>query len=64
MKAKLLRKVRKKIKLYERNGLYCVDTDYCMRYEMNKQEALDYRRYWVIQTARDIFGFKHKHRVK
>ena len=64
MKTKLLRKVRKKIKLYERNGLYYVDTGYYIRDEMNKQEALDYRRYWIILTAEDIFGFKHKHRIK
>ena len=64
MKVKLLKKVRKKIKLYERNGLYCVDTGNYFSDRMTKQEALNYHRLWVIKIAKDIFGFKPKHRIK
>ena len=64
MKTKLLRKVRKKIRLYKRNGLYYVDIGGHISSGTTKQEALDYRRFWVIRTADDIFGFKPKHRIK
>ena len=64
MKTKLLRKVRKKIRLYKRNGLYYVDNGGNVSGGTTKQEALDYRRFWVIRTADDIFGFKPKHRIK
>tara|TARA_R110000744_G_scaffold378248_1_gene494127 strand:+ start:316 stop:510 length:195 start_codon:yes stop_codon:yes gene_type:complete len=64
MKTKPLRKVRKKIRLYKRNGLYYVDTGHFAPGGMAEKEALDYRRFWVIRTAKDIFGFKHKHKIK
>ena len=61
MKTKLLKKARKKVKFFERNGEYYVDTgDYLDPSGKTKEEALKYYRIWIIRTAKDIFGFKQK----
>tara|TARA_R110002167_G_C12587038_1_gene643881 strand:- start:785 stop:985 length:201 start_codon:yes stop_codon:yes gene_type:complete len=60
MKTKLLKKARRKVKFYKRNGLYYVDSGNYMPDGMTKERALDYYRVWVIKTAKDIFGFKPK----
>jgi hypothetical protein len=63
MKTKLLKKTRRKVKLYERNGLYYVETDSCISDKMLKKQALTYYRFWVRKTAENIFGFKPKSRL-
>ena len=60
MKTKLLKKVRRKVKLYERNGFYYVDTGNDVSSVMDYDEALRYYRVWILRKARDIFGFKPK----
>lgn len=61
MKVKLLKKCRKKIKFYERNGKYYVDTgNYLDPIGKTKPYALEYYRFWIIRTAKDIFKFKPK----
>lgn len=61
MKTKLLKKCRKQVKLYERNGSYYVDTGNYMDLEGKvKEEALRYYRIWIIRTARGLFGFRPK----
>ena len=63
MKIKLLKKAKKNLRLYERNGFYYVDTKYHISDGMTKKKALEYYRFWVIRIAKDIFGFKPKNRI-
>ena len=61
MKTKLLKKCRRKIKFFERNGKYYVDTgNYLDPNGKTKEEALRYYRVWIIRTAESIFKFKPK----
>lgn len=62
MKTKLLKKCRRKVKFYERNGKYYVYTEnYLNSWGKSKENALAYYRFWILQTARSIFNFKPKH---
>lgn len=64
MKTKLLRKCRRKIKLFERNGQYYVDTgNYLDPNGKTKSDALIYYRGWILTTAKNIFGFKPKRQL-
>ncbi len=63
MKTKLLKKARRKVKLYKRNGLYYVDNGNYVSTGVKKEDALRYYRVWIIRTARTIFGFKPKSRL-
>lgn len=63
MKSKLLKKVRRKVKLYERNGDYYVDLGNYNPGPMDKERALSYYRFWIIKNAKIIFGFKSKTRI-
>lgn len=62
MKARLLKKARKMIKLYKRNSFFYVDIR--KEYGNNRfdtlEEALEYRRYRILDYARCEFGFKPK----
>lgn len=61
MKTKLLKKCRRRIKFFERNGKYYVDTgNYLDPNGKTKEEALSYYRVWIIRTAESIFKFKPK----
>jgi hypothetical protein len=61
MKVKLLKKVRKIVKLYKRNGLYYVETgNYLDDQGKSKREAINYYRVWILKRARDIFKFQPK----
>lgn len=64
MKAKLLRKSRKKVKLYKRNETFIVhiNGDYAADFD-DKNQAYDYYRTWVIRIAYDYFGMKPKHLI-
>ena len=64
MKTKLLKKCRRKIKLFERNGKYYVDTgNYLDAVGKTKEIALEYYRFWILETAKNIFKFKPKHQL-
>ena len=64
MKTKLLKKCRRKIKLFERNGKYYVDTgNYLDAVGKTKEIALEYYRLWILETAKNIFKFKPKHQL-
>jgi hypothetical protein len=64
MKVKLLKKCRKKIKFFERNGKYYVHTgNYLASIGKSKDDALNYYRFWIIETAKNIFKFKPKHQL-
>jgi len=64
MKTRLLKKCRRKIKLFERNGKYYVDTgNYLDPNGKTKKVALEYYRLWILETARSIFKFKPKSRL-
>lgn len=61
MKTKLLRKCRKEVKFFERNGKYYVNNGiFTFPEEKTKEEALRYYRIWILGTAREIFKFKPK----
>jgi len=61
MKTRLLKKCRRKIKLFERNGKYYVDTgNYLDPTGKTKERALEYYRFWILETAKNIFKFKPK----
>lgn len=65
MKANLLRKVRKEVKIYQRNNFYYVVSKY---YEMStscksiEDAKAEYRRN-VIWLANYLFGRKYKRRI-
>lgn len=64
MKIKLLKKVRRTVRLYERNGLYYIGLDNMMTEGIEKkEEAINEYRYRVVARARRIFGFKPKYRL-
>lgn len=61
MKTKLLKKCRKKIKFFERNGKFYVSTgSYLVPNGKTKEEALRYYRILIFRTAKEIFKFKPK----
>lgn len=64
MKAKLLRRVKKKIKLYKRNSLYLVDIGSLVSVHHDKESAYEYYRFWIIKEAVDYFGNKPKKRLR
>ena len=64
MKAKLLKKARRKIKMYKRNNTYYVDTGFLVSEFSVKENALAYYRRWVVYRAEEMFGFKPKNRLK
>ncbi len=64
MKAKLLKKVRKKVKLYKRNNLYYVYIGTDVETFRNYDVAMRYYSTWICRNAKDIFGLKMKTRLK
>jgi hypothetical protein len=64
MKTKLLKKVKKKIKMYKRNNFYFIETPNLSLDPMDKDKALSFYREYVLHYAHAIFGFRPKERVK
>lgn len=67
MKTKLLKKVRKKVKIYKRNNEYYVLSDNfviasCFIFK-NVEDAKDEYRRNVLVLARYFFGKKYKSRI-
>lgn len=64
MKNKLLMKCRKRVKMYERNGIYYVYSEFLADwFGKDKKYALMYYRTSVIYLAKKYFGFKPKKRI-
>lgn len=55
MKTNLLKKCRKKIKLFERNGKFYVNTGYGVNEFIAYIDAIKYRRHRIIKHAEFIF---------
>lgn len=63
MKTKLLRKCRKKIKLYKRNNDYILRKGKEDIYYKEKGFAYFLYRYYIIEMAEEIFGSRPKKRI-
>lgn len=64
MKVKLLKKVRKKISLWERNGIYYLfKNGKEIDNWISKSKALKTYRKMLIWEAQDIFGIKMKRKL-
>lgn len=64
MKAKLLKKVRRRVKLFKRNSIYIVKGPELRSEFKYENEALRYYRSSILYEAKYIFGFKPKKRLR
>lgn len=64
MKVKLLKKARRKCKVYKRGSVYYVLHNGLLNEYKFENNALCYYRIWVIRYAKEIFGFKPKERIR
>jgi len=67
MKARLLKKVRRRVHLYKRNKKFYVKTasawfNYTAKFE-NKKDARSYYVGAIIGEAKEIFGFRPKSKI-
>jgi len=63
MKVKLLKKVKRKVKLYKRNGLYFVDIGCLISQFDSEESAMRYYRTWIKRAAKTMFGFRPKQQI-
>jgi sRNA-binding regulator protein Hfq len=64
MQIKLLKKVRKVVKIFYRNGAYTISNPIFKVNVKDKKEAFDWYYIMILTEAKSKFGYKPKKRIR